>query len=318
MTESHVLMGFDGNYAMPAAVAIASLGRTLEPGQNARIHVLGVGLSKDDKRRIGQSATDRTTLEWYEFDDALISDLPTSSVKGELYITRTAYTLLFLDRYLPPDIERLLFVDADTLVRRSPLQLLQTDLGGRALGAVRDFGCSAVAMPGGVTGWRELGLDGRSPALNSGLLLIDREAWRANGIEQRSLDYLARFGSGNSYVDQDCLNATNAGAWLELEPTWNYQTHIEWAFGGDAALTYAFLERHKLDEARRDPAVVHYAGSIKPWQTEGETLPFIEEWQWTLDGTAWSGTRPEPPAKPSKWKAVRYRLRKAYEAAAGR
>lgn len=318
MAEFDVLMGFDANYAMPASVAMRSLGLALDDGESVNIHVLGVGLDPQIKRRISDSTPKTVHIAWHDFDEEMISDLPSSSIRGEEYITKSAYTLLFLDRYLPGDIERLIFLDADILVRRSPSKLIEIDLEGRTLAAVRDFGCGTVSMPGGVAGWREIGLDGRAALFNSGILVIDRTAWRANDIEQRSVEYLAAFRPKISYVDQDCLNASNAGHWVELDPAWNYQTHIEWDLGGDDAVAYAFIEQGRLDSARRDPAVVHYAGSIKPWHELGRTLPFLTEWRATLEGTAWRGTPAEPEPKNSAFKAIKYRVRGALRALAGR
>jgi lipopolysaccharide biosynthesis glycosyltransferase len=167
-------MGFDGHYAMPAAVTLRSLGGSLRSGETATIHVLAVEIDNEDRGRIERSLPPSLDIRWYEFDVDHISGLPISSMSDEVYITRTAYTLLFLDRYLPSEIDRVLFLDADTLVRRSPAGLFGIDLGGCALGAVQDFGCPAIGLPKGVAGWRELGLDGRLPAFNTGFLLIDR------------------------------------------------------------------------------------------------------------------------------------------------
>lgn len=318
MAEFDVLMGFDANYAMPASVAMRSLGLSLYDGEAVNIHVLGVGLDVQIKRRISDSIPGTVHIVWHDFDEAMISNLPSSSIRGEEYITKSAYTLLFLDRYLPADIERVVFLDADILVRRSPSKLARMDLEGGTLAAVRDFGCGTVSMSGGVAGWREIGLDGRAALFNSGILAIDRAAWRTNDIEQRSVEYLAAFGPEISYVDQDCLNATNAGNWVELDPAWNYQTHMEWDLGGDDAVAYAFIEQGTLDSARRDPAVVHYAGNIKPWHESGRGLPFIGEWRAILEGTAWKGTPPEPEPKNSAFAAIRYRVRRAFRALAGR
>jgi lipopolysaccharide biosynthesis glycosyltransferase len=311
-------MGFDGHYAMPAAVTLRSLGGSLRSGETATIHVLAVEIDNEDRGRIERSLAPSLDIRWYEFDVDHISGLPISSMSDEVYITRTAYTLLFLDRYLPSEIDRVLFLDADTLVRRSPAGLFGIDLGGCALGAVQDFGCPAIGLPKGVAGWRELGLDGRLPAFNTGFLLIDRPVWRETQVETRSVDYLARFGSRIHYVDQDCLNATNAGNWHHLPLTWNYQAVLEWSFGGDLAPAYAFLERHELDEARRDPSMVHYNGELKPWLTMGSKLPYLDEWRAAQDQTVWSGTPPTAPTRAPAWKVIRYRARKVGKALAGR
>ena len=246
-----------------------------------------------------------------------ISGLPLSSVKGGGYINQTTYALLFFDRYLPPEVETVLFLDADILVRQSPSELFDLDLDGRTLAAVQDFGSSAIALPRSVAGWRDMGLDGRLPAFNAGVLLIDREAWSAKRIEARCVDYLARFSTRIHNVEQDCLNATNAGDWHELHPRWNYQAILEWDFGGDLATAFAFIDNENLEKARSDPAIVHFAGELKPWKTIGDTLPFVSEWRATLGRTAWSGTPPEARNREPLWKVIRFRVRRAMRALSG-
>ncbi len=314
----HILMGFDGNYAMPAAVTLRSLARSMQDGETAAVHILAVDVDDEARSRIEKSTPASLTIQWHDFDLDQIAGLPISSIKDEVYITRAAYTLLFLDRYLPVDVERVLYIDPDTLIRKSPAELFTLDISGKPLGAVQDFGCSAIGLPKGVAGWRELGLDGRLPAFNTGFLLIDREAWRSNEIERRSVDYLGRFGSRIHYVDQDCLNATAAGNWHHLPLGWNYQVVLEWAFGGDRAPAYAFIDRAQLDEARHNPSMVHFNGDLKPWLTKGARLPFLDEWRAALELTDWSGTPPTPPQKAPVWRRARYRARKASQALLGR
>ena len=282
----------------------------LGAGAECTVHVLGVGLDKGSRERIVASVPPTTSLVWYEFDREAIADLPLASLRDVPWINETAYTLLFFDRYLPPEVRSVLFLDADIVVRRSPRTAMELPLGGRAIAAARDLTCPAVSLHDGVVGWRELSLDGRLPYFNSGVLVLDRDVWRERGLEASCLQYLERFRDRINYVDQDALNAAVAGEWLELPPAWNYQANLESEFADGRSHAYAFVDTDELDAARRDPAIVHFAGELKPWHWGGASLPFAEEWAATLDRTAWAGVRPQPPPELALWRRATRRARR--------
>ncbi len=145
-----------------------------------------------------------------------------------------------------------------------------------------------------------------------GFVLIDRAAWKASRVEDRCIDYLTRFGSSMTNYGTDPLHQRRR--YHHLDSKWNYQVVIEWAFGGDKAMAYAFIAHDQLDEARSNPAIVHYNGDLKPWLTKGSKLPFLAEWQAALDETAWRGTPPAAPKRASPWQIAKYRGRKASRA----
>lgn len=163
------------------------------------------------------------------------------------------YRVLLPD--LLPELPRVLYLDADTLVQRPLHPLWETDLEGRPL--------AAVANPlypfmnyGFLAG---LGLASTADYFNSGVLLLDLEVWRREGLSDRVLTQAAAQGS-QEWPDQNALNVVLRGRWLPLPPVWNAQNTVF-----DLRAAHLPFSREAIREARRQPAVVHFIGPYKPW-----------------------------------------------------
>ncbi|KAK7443527.1 hypothetical protein VKT23_015700 [Stygiomarasmius scandens] len=98
-----------------------------------------------------------------------------------------------LDLHNAPPVERVLYLDADLLVRSNLEPLWQTDLRGRPLAAIPDVG-------------HPMGYDGidRKAYFNAGAMLMDLAKIRING---QNLHETGRNMKDSSFRDQDALNA---------------------------------------------------------------------------------------------------------------
>lgn len=310
--EIHVLCGFDDSYAMPAAAMMQSIAESHGDSPCA-VHVVGIDLSAESRARLETLARPGLTLHWIELDPDLLGGLPGSTSGSLEYLSAAAYVPLVVDRLLPADVDRVIFLDVDTIVVDSLRELWKADLGPSVLGAVRDFGSPTLAAPFGVAPWRELGLDGLQPHFNSGVLVIDRRAWREHDVEARCRDYLGTHGDRVKTLDQEALNASLVGSWLELPPRWNYQAYLERPGEYDEAWIFSFVPRDEIESAGRSPAVIHYAGPWKPWRSGGPS-PRAEEWFAAVDRTPWRGFRPDP-ATGVRWRVPRRIARRCSRAA---
>jgi lipopolysaccharide biosynthesis glycosyltransferase len=156
---------------------------------------------------------------------------------------------LKLDRYLPADYERVLYVDADVLALHAVSDIFSIDMGGHTLAAVPDVGSRMSRKT--IRHVRNLGLHGRAGYFNAGILLFDWPRTCASGYLGRALDLLL---SGQSWplLDQDVLNIASGGNWKQLSLSWNVQQGLA-EYLGDAA-----------DSAAR---FRHYVGRYKPWNS---------------------------------------------------
>jgi len=167
---------------------------------------------------------------------------------------RTIWARALLPEVLP-DAERVLYLDADTIVLDSAVDLWRTDLGDAPLAAVANPIYSFMEdRPR-----RELGIADPRRYLNSGVLLMNLEALRRDGFGRRLLEY-ARAHPHNHYPDQDALSVLYGDRHLPLHPRWNAQTTL-W----DLRSYELPFTPDEVREARAAPAIVHFVGPFKPW-----------------------------------------------------
>ena len=173
----HLVCGFDEGYARPAGIMLRSVARNLRPGASCIAHLVGVDLSSTSRSRLESCGTDQLEIRFADFDESWIDNLPKSR-PNEPHLNKMVYVSLMTDRFLPPEVSRYVKLDADMVVRASLDEIASVDLEGKILGGMQDFYIPTVAAPEGVELWRDLGLDGRGPYFNGGMLVVDRFAWR--------------------------------------------------------------------------------------------------------------------------------------------
>ncbi|MBO3273552.1 glycosyltransferase family 8 protein, partial [Hymenobacter defluvii] len=111
------------------------------------------------------------------------------------YFTLANYYRLFFADLVPQHLEKLLYLDIDTLVVGNLSTLFQTELGDFAIGAVLDTEMHLRA---------DLGLTTKSDYFNSGVLLINLPQWRQQRVTERACDIALRYPEKvQGWVDQD-------------------------------------------------------------------------------------------------------------------
>ncbi|KAF8530790.1 nucleotide-diphospho-sugar transferase [Gautieria morchelliformis] len=279
-------------YLMPATVTIRSAVEKT-PGR-ITFYVVDCGLQEQDRRKIAESIpssrSETTTL--------VFRSLPEGS-RGEKEPTWAKVDILLAPCALP--VERVLFLDADLLVRSDLTELWQTDLGGNSLGAARDIG-----HPLGHGGLPEE--ERGRPYFNAGVLLLDLARVREH---LPALKRMTQERKDTRYKDQDMLNAFFAAGernWHELDIKWNAS-----GLGTYAACSSsdrdAVWANGELDRLHSNPAIVHFTGPVhpsmssvlnefvqpwtsKPWGYAGAPgNPFSDEWWHVLERAGWKGIR---------------------------
>jgi lipopolysaccharide biosynthesis glycosyltransferase len=289
----HVVMAADGGFVIPLAVALTSLARAHDPGELA-VTILHDGFDDADRERVARSVSGRLDLRWRE-----VSPNDLDGVHYPAFLTPATLFRLLMPELLPA-AERVIYLDADTVVTGSLRPLWDIDLGDHLAAAVRDGGTPFAAGPLG-TDWRKMGLDPGAPYFNAGLLVVALDAWREAAVGQRVLDVLRT--SKPRWADQDALNVVLAGSWMELPRRWNVQTPDVEA----RSLAWA-LWRDDVEEALRDPLVIHYTERDKPWDP-GCRHPLTHRWFDALDDSAWSEWRPSRPL----YRRVASRTKRAWQ-----
>jgi UDP-glucose:(glucosyl)LPS alpha-1,3-glucosyltransferase len=218
-----------------------------------------------------------------------------------------------------PDVDRVIYLDADTLVGSSLDELSRVELGGLRIAAVAN-----VLAPDMRARVAALGITDHRDFFNSGVLVMDLAAMRASGDGEQLIE-MVRARDDLLWPDQDALNIVYAGRWKRLHPRYNAMNSL-WTWSAWAEDVFG----PQASEARRDPAILHFEGPHirKPWHYLS-THPWTERYRETLARTPWGSTPPEdetPTTRvirrlPEAWRVPAYiwllRVRRRLRAAPG-
>jgi lipopolysaccharide biosynthesis glycosyltransferase len=269
----------DEGFALPLAVAMRSALASLTRPVAVDVYVLDNGLSAGSRARLRKvaDATRRgTELRWLSVPAARLANI----VIADPRFTAASYARLFAAELVPENVERVVYLDADVLVRQDVSPLFTIDLGDAAVGAVRDFGIPTTAHE--LSGVRER-LRPRT-YFNAGVLAIDVRRWRQLGLTSGALSYAEAGSEPPPLVDQDALNAV-VDSWHELDARWNVQQILFWEDRRPRSPYADDLYRRRSD-LYRGAAVLHFVGGPKPWHPAC-TLPGATAWVRTMMRTGW-------------------------------
>lgn len=268
-----IVIAADSAYETPLHACLASV---VEHDPGANIQLLDCGLHAAQRDALERTIGDNGRLTFTPVSPSRFQNLP-RPICG----STATYARLVLDELL--SVDRLLYLDADTLVTRPLRPLAALDLEGHPLAAVREMYTPVVSAENGVREWEALGLRADTPYFNAGVLLIDLPRWEHLRISATALEYLERSDVPINLFDQEALNVALAGNWLELPVAWNvsrywYKPHRR-VPPNDAI----------LEEAR----VLHFLSEDKPWLERSGVPPAqIEAFYRAIDRSAISGWRP--------------------------
>lgn len=244
-SDRAVVFAADGNYLPYALVAASQLAR-LAPGRD-----FDICLCSTETLALPASLAP-LGLRLCRVETGAIFD----GLRLDARRSPSAYLRLALPAAFEGCYRRLVYLDSDVFIQGGDFPaLMAVDIGGHAVAAVRDN-----------TQWRT---PGRRPEqfrrlgwpsaryFNSGMQLIDVEAFNERGLLARCLDFGERNKGRLVGHDQTLLNCVLRGEWAELSPRWNWQ--YTWA--------------SRLFETMEDANVVHFIGPKKPWNHAGGELP---------------------------------------------
>jgi lipopolysaccharide biosynthesis glycosyltransferase len=212
-------------------------------------------------------------------------------------------------RWLLPDLladlDRVLYLDCDTLVTDSVDWLWRLDLRGHCLAAVTNLPMTVDWMERRCAA---LGLPSVDDYFNAGVLLMNLRELRAGDwvaqlvnyalehadpLRAREVDetspqqvfaYVMKHPERLLFIDQDAANAVLWRRRLKLHPRWNYQLLFRRFDVRTAELTDEVVA-----EAARRPAIWHFEGpgQSKPWHAQPEFPEDAELYRRYRAGTPW-------------------------------
>lgn len=288
----NIVLASDDNYAQHVAVLAASVLSNTKAQVN--IHLLSDAISKERLTLINHTVQSwGSTLHVY--DMALHDCFDNLFTSG--HISKAAYFRLDIANILPEEVNKVIYMDVDLLVLRDIAELWQYDLQGRPLAAVPDYGIMAskrlMKQKQNV-----IGLPMDSLYFNSGVVIMDLEQWRKHGYAKQVIELAA---AGNlPHHDQDALNKVFMGNWTALPLKWNVIPPVFNLFS--KILLNGDLRKNAI-AARKDKAILHFAGRYKPWEFDLH-MGFNDAYYFYLQQTKFSDVKMPQPGKNMKGKSI--------------
>jgi len=175
-----------------------------------------------------------------------------------------------------PNLDRILYLDSDTIVRGPIRDFYDSDLHGAIVGGMYDGICQRQRT--------NLGMERENPYFNAGILLIDEERARKANLSERYSSFLNKVNGILRFQDQDLMNASLKTKEKCVLP-FKYD-----AGGGVFFLSYKqykqlrkpalYYSETEFNETKNNPVIVHFYSffleTTRVWNT-GSKHPFKAE-----------------------------------------
>lgn len=259
MKQINLCLITDNNFVLPTAVTIESIVQNANPDYQYCIYVIcnkNVDQYNQDKLCACTKGMENiSVVPVIVHDDSryqlfLKKDFPVS----------ISATFKFAIPELLPELEKVLYIDGDLIVQSDLTEFYATDVSEVYAGVIKDY--HALTFKGDV--WERLGirLEGY---FNSGVMLLNLNAMRADGVTDKLIDY--RLHGINYYMDQDTLNVVFGSRVKYLDFKYNV-TATNWRnkTSEDLSGYYGMEYREEKYDYMREADIIHYCSSDKPWK----------------------------------------------------
>jgi lipopolysaccharide biosynthesis glycosyltransferase len=258
MTVLHVACAADEGYAPHSAAMLHSVIAHRGEG-DLQIHYLHGPGFPDRSAAVIREMVERggAAISFWEIADERIAGLPEMD-----FVTSAMWYRILLPELLP-DVDRVLYLDVDTIALDSLEPLWETDLAGSYIAAVTNVFYMRSHAQRAV----ELGIE-PTDYFNSGVVLMNLDLMRRDDASRALFEYARAHAAELAWPDQDALNVVLGKRRVALRPRWNCMNSIllfPWAAD--------VLGAEAVEEARTDPAIRHFEGPTinKPWHHESES-----------------------------------------------
>lgn len=295
MSDSvHVAFAVDRGYFKQAAVTMASIVANAKHPERLRFHIVHAEDQAWVETQMPNFSAWNVSLVKVE-NPFLTTDL------GGRYVSAAAMMKTLLPDVLP-DLDRVIYVDADVVFIHDIEELWNVEIDGHALAGVIDLGVYrnlARKIYRKDFEYRDYlisnGIDYRSMIyVNSGMLYMNLNYLRKMGFSATAMEMNSSYVGKRHFVDQDIINISVNRSVVKLDARWNVLVKTV-SRGGKRSHHYIpELVRQDLNLQLAEQWAIHYAGPSKPWK-HGGVWGGEHWWRYArLSGLDWPPVEPRP------------------------
>ena len=257
----YVMYAADDNYAPYLGVSLFSLFENNRNINEITVYAVLDGVSDENKDRL------RKMSEEFNRDLRLIDaeEVKNKMIQLGLPKYRGSYAThyrKFFKYVIDDNVERILYIDSDSIVCGDLSMLLTLDMGESCVGVVLDSLSNKYKLL--------LGFEPNETYFNAGVTLINVANWYKYNCDEILIDHIQNKRSKYCNPDQDLFNIALKGKTMVLPPEYNF-TPVHRAYSDKSYDKYYGFENYytqnQIENARMFPKILH-------------TYRFIGEFPW--------------------------------------
>lgn len=266
-----VLYQFNEKYAPYAGASITSLFENNKHIDIIRIFVLGEALSADSVEKLRNLVSQYKREILFPDTGIVISKMKAMNLPSY----RGSYAAnirLFLTDILDNSVERILYLDADTIIQDKLDKLINFNMKTYPIAMALD---SLV-----INHKKDIGLNKDDYYFNSGVILFEMSNWRNQKCTENIVKHICTSRSYYPAPDQDLLNIVCNNNILRLPPQYNFQPIHEVFTIQEYYNNYpqkGYYTKEEVSKAKEKPVIYHFFRFLGefPWNKDN-LHPFCE------------------------------------------
>lgn len=236
-----VLFCINSFYARQLVVLITSIQKN-NPNKNFNFYIFHTDLSKHDEVFLKELENQKCKLIFKKVDNTFLSNFKISDSARQDISLDTYSRYLAAD--LLPELDKILYLDTDTIVNGNLSPLYEIDLDTNWVGGIEERCLYKDKYV-----FDKLNFSKNEIYINAGVLLMNLKKMREDHFFEIFSTISEKCCSLITYSDQDILNLTARGKIKKLDCIYN--------------MTPAHI--NDLPSKKVSAVIVHYTGKYKPW-----------------------------------------------------
>jgi lipopolysaccharide biosynthesis glycosyltransferase len=251
--EIQIAYALDDNFTEMTCVSMTSI--LVNTDRTCHFHVVESRLSETCKRVLADIKKQYPHGAW-SFHHVQANEIFNTLSLG-IHFTAESYYRLLLPELLP-GLNKIIYLDGDTIIEKDISSLWDLDLEDKLVGAVPDQQ-DIIALNKSMLAMQENDL-----YFNAGVMVLNLEALRQTQFIKEAVRLIPELFQNFSanritwYADQEILNYWLRDKVKLFPPKYNYQSRYIYN------ITHDYFTLTEWSEAISEPVIIHYSGAGKP------------------------------------------------------
>ncbi len=240
----------DDNYAQHMAVSMASILKNASEEDKLFFYILDGGIADEKKDKIAKlKRIKEFDIRYVKIDTSVFKKF---QLVQNYFSPAVYYRLMMAD--LLPDIDKIIYLDCDTVICSSLKELFDTDVNGYYLVATEDIGFLWAR--------KTLGRQIEKFYINTGVMVVNLVLWRKEMLGEKLIKFGMETTNNLAFGDQDIINVVLKDRMKRFELKWNTQLSF---FEFNNVIYHPLCK--EIRKAKKDYKIIHYISDKKPWHS---------------------------------------------------